>query len=162
MPRLTRARMTARFTGPGRAGTTVSLGLTGGLAAAALVLTGLAAVTPAQAFPSQSARSQSTQSESTQAQSTQAQPTGRVPIAGTRPSWAVVANRTGRAPLTVGTVQARVYLAPRDPAGLAAVARAVSAPGNARYRHRSGRGSGSPRSGSACSPGGCGSRGCTW
>ncbi len=58
-----------------------------------------------------------------------------MPVAGTRPAWAVAANRTGRAPLTHGTVQARVYLAPRDPAGLAAIAEAVSTPGNRLYRH---------------------------
>ena len=40
-----------------------------------------------------------------------------------------------RQPVTTGTVNARVYLAGQDPAGLAAYAAAVSQPGNADYGH---------------------------
>jgi subtilase family serine protease len=62
-----------------------------------------------------------------------AAPRPRVPIAGTHPSWAVPARRAG-ASLPAGTLQARVYLAPRDPAGLAALATEVSTPGSPLYR----------------------------
>jgi subtilase family serine protease len=61
--------------------------------------------------------------------------TGRVTIAGTHPSWAVAAHRAGRQPVTTGAVHARVYLAPRNGAGMAALALAESTPGNAAYRH---------------------------
>ncbi len=60
---------------------------------------------------------------------------GRVTLAGTHPSWAVAAHRVGHQAVTSGTVHARVYLAPRNAAGLAATAMAVSTPGNASYRH---------------------------
>ncbi len=63
-----------------------------------------------------------------------AQAAQRTTIAGTHPAWAVRANRTGKA-VTSGTVSTRVYLAPRDMAGLTALATAVSTPGNASYRH---------------------------
>jgi subtilase family serine protease len=55
-------------------------------------------------------------------------------IGGTRPGWAVTANLADRA-VASGSLRARVYLAGRDPAGLAAYATAVSTPGNALYRH---------------------------
>jgi subtilase family serine protease len=59
----------------------------------------------------------------------------RVPVPGTHPSWAVPARRFGPAGVTAGTVNVRVYLAGRDPAGLSRYAAAVSTPGNALY-HR--------------------------
>jgi subtilase family serine protease len=59
----------------------------------------------------------------------------RVTIAGTHPSWAIAAHRASRRDITTGTVRARVYLAPRDPAGLATAATAESTPGNSSYRH---------------------------
>jgi subtilase family serine protease len=55
-------------------------------------------------------------------------------LPGTRPAWATVAAQRGVTPPGV-TISARVYLAGRDPAGLAAYARAVSAPGSAQYGH---------------------------
>lgn len=58
---------------------------------------------------------------------------GRVAVAGTHPDWAVPAHRAG--PVTRGVVHARVYLAARDAAGLAATATAVSTPGRPDYRH---------------------------
>jgi subtilase family serine protease len=65
-----------------------------------------------------------------------AQPsTARAAIAGTHPAWATASRRMSSRPVTSGTVAARVYLAARDPAGLAAFATAVSTPGNARYGH---------------------------
>jgi len=59
----------------------------------------------------------------------------RVTIAGTHPSWAVQAHRTSATSMTAGTVSARVYLAPRDQAGMAALAMAESTPGTPSYRH---------------------------
>src|SRR5260370_2493820 len=79
------------------------------LAAGALALGGLAIATAAQAAP-------------------------RRAIAGTHPAWAAAAHRVGR-PVAAGIVTARVYLASREPAALAAYATAVSTPGNALYRH---------------------------
>ncbi|MGO8960598.1 MAG: protease pro-enzyme activation domain-containing protein, partial [Streptosporangiaceae bacterium] len=109
MPTLTTLGMSPARWVPGR------YAMTGALAAGALVLAGLAASAPAQATSGQAAH--------------------RVPVAGTRPAWAVAANRVALAPPSSERVQARVYLAPRDPAGLAAVAAAVSTPGNPLYRH---------------------------
>jgi subtilase family serine protease len=59
----------------------------------------------------------------------------RTSIAGTHPSWASSGHRVGASQLTAGTVHSRVYLAPRDAAGLAALATQVSTPGSALYRH---------------------------
>jgi subtilase family serine protease len=59
----------------------------------------------------------------------------RMTIAGTHPSWASSAHRVGASQLTAGTVTSRVYLAPRDTAGLAEFATQVSTPGSALYRH---------------------------
>jgi subtilase family serine protease len=59
----------------------------------------------------------------------------RVPIAGTHPSWAKAATRVGASSLTTGAVTSRIYLEPRDAAGLAALATEVSTPGTALYRH---------------------------
>jgi subtilase family serine protease len=59
--------------------------------------------------------------------------TGRAAIAGTHPAWANESRRIPVAPVTSGTVSARVYLAGQDPAGLSAVATAVSTPDNALY-----------------------------
>ena len=59
----------------------------------------------------------------------------RSAIPGTHPSWAVASTRVSAAPVTTGTVNARVYLAGQDAAGLAAYAAAVSQPGNADYGH---------------------------
>ncbi|HEX3925088.1 MAG TPA: S53 family peptidase [Streptosporangiaceae bacterium] len=66
---------------------------------------------------------------------TAAQAAQRAAIAGTHPAWAVPAHRVGTAAVTAGTVNARVYLAGRDQAGLTAFATAVSTPGNALYGH---------------------------
>ena len=55
-------------------------------------------------------------------------------LAGTHPSWATAATDSGITPAAT-RVAAQVYLASRAPAALAAYARAVSAPGSARY-HR--------------------------
>jgi subtilase family serine protease len=57
----------------------------------------------------------------------------RVAIADTHPQWATASTRMSQRPVTTGTVTAEVYLAGQDPAGLAAYAAAVSAPGNALY-----------------------------
>ena len=59
--------------------------------------------------------------------------TPRSAIPGTHPSWASVSARISAQPVTTGTVNARVYLAGQDPAGLTAYAAAVSQPGNAAY-----------------------------
>jgi subtilase family serine protease len=63
-----------------------------------------------------------------------AQPSGRVPIAGTHPSWASTSKRMAQQQVT-GTVTTNVYLASQDASGLAAYATAVSTPGNALYGH---------------------------
>ncbi len=62
-------------------------------------------------------------------------PPPRVDIAGTHPAWAVPAHRAGHGAVTRGVVHARVYLAARNAAGLAAAATAESTPGSPRYRH---------------------------
>ena len=54
-------------------------------------------------------------------------------IADTHPQWATASTRMSQQPVTTGTVTAGVYLAGQDPAGLAAYAAAVSAPGNPLY-----------------------------
>ena len=59
----------------------------------------------------------------------------RVAIAGTKPAWADAATRVSSRPVTTGQVSLRVYLAGRNPSGLAAFARAVSTPGNPQYGH---------------------------
>ena len=65
-----------------------------------------------------------------------AQPsTARAGIAGTHPAWATASARISSQSVTSGTVNARVYLAGQDPAGLASYAMAVSTPGNALYGH---------------------------
>jgi subtilase family serine protease len=61
--------------------------------------------------------------------------TPRSAIPGTHPSWASASARVSAQPVTTGTVSARVYLAGKDPAGLAAYAQEVSQPGNADYGH---------------------------
>ena len=63
------------------------------------------------------------------------QATPRSAIPGTHPSWASASGRVSTAPVTTGTVSARVYLAGQDSAGLSAYATAVSTPGNADYGH---------------------------
>lgn len=60
---------------------------------------------------------------------------GRVPIAGSHPAWATAANLVSRGPAVSGPLTARVYLAGRDPRGLAAFAAAVSTPASPDYRH---------------------------
>ena len=58
----------------------------------------------------------------------------RLAIPGSRPAWATSAVDTGAVP--AGTViDARVYLAGRDPAGLAAYAQLVSEPDSPKYAH---------------------------
>jgi subtilase family serine protease len=60
--------------------------------------------------------------------------TPRVAIPGSRPAWATSAADTG--PVPAGTaIDARVYLAGRDPAGLAAYAQQVSEPDSPEYAH---------------------------
>ena len=59
----------------------------------------------------------------------------RATIAGTHPAWANESKRISAARVSSGTVSARVYLAGQDPAGLSAVATAVSPPDNALYGH---------------------------
>jgi subtilase family serine protease len=59
----------------------------------------------------------------------------RVAIAGTHPAWATASRRVSAQAVTSGTVNARVYLAGQDQAGLTALATAVSTPGNALYGH---------------------------
>jgi subtilase family serine protease len=84
--------------------------VTAAVAAGALALSGLAAATAAQAA------------------------THRVPIPGTHPEWATARGHTAAPAVNTGTVNARIYLAGRDSAGLTAYATAVSTPGNALYR----------------------------
>jgi subtilase family serine protease len=69
------------------------------------------------------------------AMATAAQAVSRKAIAGTHPPWANAAHRVASPAVSSGTVNARVYLAGRNPAGLAGYATAVSTPGNALYRH---------------------------
>ena len=59
----------------------------------------------------------------------------RSAIPGTHPSWANSSERVSAQPVTTGTVNARVYLAGQDQAGLNAYATDVSQPGNALYGH---------------------------
>jgi len=61
----------------------------------------------------------------------QASPRSAIP--NTHPSWASASKQVSAQTVTTGTVNARVYLAGQDPAGLAAYAEAVSTPGNASY-----------------------------
>ena len=61
------------------------------------------------------------------------QATPRSAIPDTRPSWASASARVSAAPVTTGTVNARVYLAGQNAAGLAAYATAVSTPSSADY-----------------------------
>jgi subtilase family serine protease len=56
------------------------------------------------------------------------------PLTGTHPGWATAAAQRGVTPAGT-TVSADVYLAGRDPAGLAAYATAVATPGSATYHH---------------------------
>ena len=60
--------------------------------------------------------------------------TPRAIIGGTRPGWALSSDRVNQAG-PAGSLDARVYLAGRDPAGLAAYAAGVSTPGGPLYRH---------------------------
>jgi subtilase family serine protease len=69
------------------------------------------------------------------AMATAAQAAPRKAIAGTHPQWATAAHRVSSPAVSSAAVTARVYLAGRDPAGLAAYATAVSTPGTAGYRH---------------------------
>ena len=61
--------------------------------------------------------------------------TARVAIAGTQPTWATMHSSKAAPAVRTGTVNARIYLAGRDEAGLTAYATAVSTPGNSLY-HR--------------------------
>jgi len=78
-------------------------------------------------FSAACAQAASAQAASSQAASSQAT------IPGTHPSWAVPSHLVGT-PAASLPVTVRVYLAGRDPAGLAAYAAAVSTPGNRSYR----------------------------
>lgn len=62
-----------------------------------------------------------------------AQASPRSSIPNTHPAWASAAKRVSAQPVTTGTVNARVYLAGQDPAGLTAYAQGVSTPGSASY-----------------------------
>ncbi len=84
-----------------------------GTAAVSLVAAGIAGITAASA----------------------AQASGRDAIPGTHPAWAHAPAGHSPGAVNSGTVNARVYLAGRDPSGLASYARAVSTPGNSLYRH---------------------------
>ena len=88
------------------------------IAAGALLLGGLGWDTPARAAGSRAGLAAT-----------------RVPVPGTHPSWAVPARRFGASGVTAGTVNLRVYLASRDPAGLSGYAAAVSTPTSALYHH---------------------------
>ena len=59
----------------------------------------------------------------------------RASLAGTKPAWATSSALMSSRTVTSGIVNAQVYLAGQDPAGLAAFATAVSTPGNALYGH---------------------------
>jgi subtilase family serine protease len=59
--------------------------------------------------------------------------TGRVAIADTRPTWATTKGGAAAPAVTQGTVNAEIYLAGQDQAGLTAYATAVSTPGNPLY-----------------------------
>jgi subtilase family serine protease len=61
-------------------------------------------------------------------------PAGPAILPGTHPAWATAATDSGITPAAT-PVSARVYLASRDPAALAAYARAVSRPGGGQYHH---------------------------
>ena len=61
--------------------------------------------------------------------------TARVVIAGTRPSWAVTHGPKAAPAVKTGSVDARIYLAGRDEAGLTAYATEVSTPSDAMYHH---------------------------
>jgi len=80
-------------------------------AAAALCAGAIAAASPGQASPPRSA------------------------IPDTHPDWATASARVSAAPVTSGTVNARVYLAGQNATGLAAYAAAVATPGSADYGH---------------------------
>jgi subtilase family serine protease len=58
----------------------------------------------------------------------------RVPFTHSVPSWATAANDAGAAPASV-TFEGEIYLPLRDPQGAAALATAVSTPGNPAFRH---------------------------
>jgi len=59
----------------------------------------------------------------------------RASIGGTLPSWATTSGPKAALAVKSGTVDADIYLAGRDEAGLTAYATDVSTPGNALYRH---------------------------
>ncbi len=63
------------------------------------------------------------------------QATPRSAIPDTHPSWASASARVSASAVTTGTVNARVYLAGQNAAGLAAYATAVSTPSSADYGH---------------------------
>jgi subtilase family serine protease len=60
--------------------------------------------------------------------------TAPAPLPGTHPAWATAAHDRGLTPAAT-RITAEVYLAGRDPAGLAAYANAVSTLGSASYHH---------------------------
>ena len=66
--------------------------------------------------------------------SAQAATAGLRPLPGTHPAWATATANRGAAPAAT-TVSAQVYLAGRNPPGLAAYAQAVSTPASAEYHH---------------------------
>jgi subtilase family serine protease len=63
-----------------------------------------------------------------------AAPAGPQPVAGTKPGWAMSSAYRGAASGSAG-ISARIWLAGRDPAGLAAYDRQASTPGSPGYRH---------------------------
>ena len=63
-----------------------------------------------------------------------AQAAARSSVAGTVPTWATAHNSKGTAPGSA-SLDARVYLAPKDAAGLKALVKAVSTPSSPSYKH---------------------------
>jgi subtilase family serine protease len=111
-------------------------GVSGALATGALLAGGLAAATTAPATAATTTPATTTPASTTATSITATQVASRrSAIGGTRPAWAVMSARVDGPAAVAGTVTARIYLAGRDPAGLAAYAVAVSTPGDGLYHH---------------------------
>jgi subtilase family serine protease len=100
------------------------------VATGALLAGGLAAATTAPATAATTAPATTTATITTAQAASR-----RSAIEGTHPTWAVMSARVDGPAAVGGAVTARVYLAGRDPAGLAAYAVAVSTPGDVLYHH---------------------------
>ncbi|MGH3167923.1 MAG: protease pro-enzyme activation domain-containing protein [Trebonia sp.] len=101
--------------------------------AVALGATAFAAL-PAQALAAQAQSAQARAAQAPAAQALTAPRPQRVAVAGSQPRWAIASASKGLVPPD-SAVSARVYLAGRGPAGLAAYAARVSEPGRAEYGH---------------------------